>query len=292
MVFALAAGNAVRVHLQTATGSAAMRVLRRSVDSFAGPDDPAAVLVADGLTTEPYTLDAGDDLTNGQPVYYRGYDYIGGVWVDQGASFPATPAVAYTPDALDPQEFVRDRIQLGVTSAVALGLLVPPSGAIQVTTAPFSLGEAVTFPTVSVHLESTGPDTRVIGEDFQDYFDDPTQEWVNTEGWIARTTLNVVGVSLNADERIQLRKVLRQVVQSNFSVFGAAGLLMPEFQQHDEEQFTEANVPLYLTSGTLSVTHPAWVRTTEGLINEVTLQPAVVEPPTQPTPDWYEVQDV
>lgn len=286
MAFPLAAGNAVRVHLQPAIGAVEMRVLRKTADTFSGPDDPAATVVGDALTVEPFVLDSADDLINGAVAYYRGYDYVSGSWVDQGQTFPITPGCTYRPDDLDVQEFIRDRFQLGIASAIAAQALFPATGAIQVTTAPFALPEATTFPTVCIHLEQISQDMRVLGDSMQDYFDEPTAEWITTEGWLSRATFNVVGVSQNPDERIQLRKVLRQILIANIPVFAAVGIVTPEFSQTDSEQFSENNVPLYYSNGVLNVVAPDWIRTSEGLISDVTFNPGFAWPPEEPTPDY------
>lgn len=290
MVSPLAVGNAVRLYLALTPGMEYSRVLRRTADAFTGPFDAGAVVVGDEVATE-FLVDASDSLVNGTAVYYRCYDFDGAAWHDQGTSFPATPATTYVPDVLDPQEFVRDRIQLGLNAAIVAGQLLPPSGAIQVTTAPFSIAEGTSFPTVSVHLENTAPETRGIGDELEDFFDQLESKWLGTEGWLARTNLNVVGVSQNADERIQLRKVLRQVIQANLPVFAGVGFTLVEFSQSDAEQFSENNVPLYLTNGAFSCVSAAFVRDPTGVIAEVTLNPGAQTAGTAGA-DYYGVNDV
>jgi hypothetical protein len=291
MAFSLSAGSAVRVHTSQAPGSPYMRLLRKSVASFSGPDDPSAILLVDEFGGD-YWLDSSDALVNGTEIFYRCYDWNGAAWVDQGVSFAATPAASYIPDTLDVQEFVRDRVQLGVTAAIAAQRLSPASGVIQVLTAPFSLAENTTFPCVSVHLETTGPEIRGLGDELMDDIlvpDDDT--WQATEGWLARTSLNVVAVSQNADERIQLRKVLRQIIQANLPVFSGVGMSLVEFSQSDTEEFRENNVPLYMSSGSFSCVAPAWIRVPIGEISEVTLRPGAQTPYSVPSPDFYSVQD-
>lgn len=267
----------MRLLLALAPDSTAMRILRRTDDAFAGPDDPNAVLVGDDWE-DTWLVDSGDDLTDGVQVWYRCFDWVDGAWVDQGISFAATPAVNFEPDGLDPQEFVRDRMQTGIAYAVAQNWLLPASGSIEVTTAPFQLSETVTFPTVSVHLESTGPADRAIGDSLIDEFDQFSGQFEGTEGWIARTSLNIVGVSQNPDERIQLRKVLRQVVQANLPVFAGAGLRNIEFSQTDSEEFRENNVPLYKTNGMFSCLSPAWIRAGAGAPPTVVFSADILTP--------------
>lgn len=292
MAFVLAAGNAVRVHTTQSPDSPYMRLLRKSVASFTGPTDPSAVLLVDEFAGD-YWLDASDALVNGTEYFYRCYDWVGSAWVDQGVSFAATPAASYIPDTTDVQEFVRDRIQLGITAAIAADRLKPASGVIQVLTAPFGLAENTTFPCISVHLESTGPEVRGLGDEIEDELFVPDDDtWQATEGWLARTALNVVAVSQNADERIQLRKVLRQIVQANLPVFAGVGMGLVEFSQTDAEEFRENNVPLYMSQGAFSCLSPAWIRVPIGEIAEVTLRPGAQSLPSMPVPDFYAAQPV
>lgn len=254
-----------------------MRILRRADDAFAGADDPNAVLVGDDWE-DTWLVDSADDLVDGVQVWYRCFDWVNGGWIDQGVSFAATPQVNFEPDGLDPQEFVRDRIQIGINYAIAQGWLQPASGAIQVTTAPFQLSETVTFPTISVHLESTGPADRSIGDELVEEFDQFADQYEGTEGWMARTALNVAGVSQNPDERISLRKALRQIVQANLPVFAGAGLRNIEFSQTDSEEFREKDVPLYHTNGTFSCVSPAWIRAGTGGPVTTILSPDILTP--------------
>ena len=265
----LAAGNAVALQLALAAGALYQRILRNTADAFAGPNDPAAVLVVDSCV-EPAIVDT-TDLANGVPMFYRAFDWDGSTWIDQGVSFPATPSATYIDDTLDPQEILRDRVQLGISEEVARGNLKPPSGAIQVTTAPFGLADGFTFPTISVHLESTGPADRALGDELADTPDPVANNWVGSEGWFARFSMSVAAVSLNSDERIALRKALRRVIQVNLPVFSAAGMMQIDFQQTDSEQFSENNAPLYFTSGAFSCLAPVFVRETADSIVDVTL---------------------
>lgn len=288
MLVPLSAGNAVKLVLRLSTGSAYQRILCKTSDTFTGPDDPNALMVVD-LCSSDFWVDARDSLVNGVPVFYRAYEWIATNWVDIGGSFGVTPATSYVPDVLDVQEFVRARVQLGITAAVARQQLFPPSGAIEVVTAPFGLSETTTFPTISVHLENTGPDVRGLGDEVEgDLFVSP-DTWYATEGWLAQTSLNIVGVSQNADERIQLRKVLRQIIQANLPVFSGVGMSLIEFRQSDSEEFVENNTPLYRTNGSFNAVAPAWIRSPAGIIDEITLNPGVQ---ATPVPDYLGVQDV
>jgi hypothetical protein len=285
MVSPLSAGNAAKLVLFLPEGASYQRILCKSADTFSGPADSGALTVVDFFTSIQW-VDARDSLLNGTQVYYRAYDWIDSAWVDQGVSFPVTPAATWTDASPDVQEFVRDRVQLGITAAIAKGLLSPPSGTIQVTTAPFSLAENTSFPTISVHHESSAPEVRGIGDTMEDYFDALEDKWIGDHAWLARTALNIVAVSQNADERIQLRKVVRQIIQANLPVFAAASIELPEISQTDTEEFRENNVPLYICSTSFTCLAPAVVRYTEGTIAEVDLDVGVTQQPPIP-PDYY-----
>lgn len=266
MVTPLFAGDAVRLFTALAPGSAYTRILRKTADTFSGPTDPAADLVNEAFAEDSLIDNA---VLNGTTYFWHAWDWIGSAWIDSGPSLSATPATLYFDDFLDPQELVRDRVQLGVNAEINRGALHPPSGTIQVTTAPFALADGITFPTVSVHLESTGPSERAVGDEMEDFLDPVSGQYIGTEGWIARFSLTVAGVSLNSDERISLRKVLRRVIQANLEIFADAGMSLIEFQQTDAEQFSENNAPLYMTNGAFSCIAPAFIRQTEGVLSDV-----------------------
>jgi hypothetical protein len=262
----LFSGNAVRLYTALPVGATYTRILRKTSDTFSGPTDVTATVVNPGF--------AGDSLVdhgviNGTTYFWHAWDRVGPGWVDGGASLSAVPATSYLDDTLDPQELLRDRIQLGINAEIARDALMPPSGSVQVTTAPFALPDGITFPTVSVHLESTGPAERAVGDEIEDFHDPVSDEYIGTEGWMSRWSMTVAGVSLNPDERITLRKVLRRIVQANLEVFADAGMLLIEFQQTDSEQFSENGAPLYFTNGAFSCVAPAFVRETEGLLSDV-----------------------
>lgn len=271
----LSAGNAIRLYLSLPAGAKYMRILRRTADVFTGPTDAGAAVVIDSFAGASYIDHAG--LDNGTVYFYRAYNRVGTTWVDTGPSSFATPATAYIDDTLDPQELVRDRIQLGINAAVVRGELIPETGSVAVTTAPFALADGISFPTVSVHLESTGPAERGIGDEVEDFYDPALAEYIGSEGWLSRFSLTIAGVSLNADERISMRKTLRRIVQSNLPLFADAGMVLIEFQQTDSEQFAENNAPLYLTNGAFSCIAPAFIRDQTGSISDVTVT-------TAPTP--------
>lgn len=274
----LSAGTAVRLYTTLIPGATHMRVLRKTADTFTGPTDPNAAVVVDSFAADAIIDLSG--LVNGTQYFYRCYDWLANAWFDNGASVPAIPATTYIDDTLDPQELVRDRVQLGIAAEVAAGKLIPASGSIAVTTAPFALAEGISFPTISVHLESTGPAERGIGDEVLDFFDAPTGLWDDDEGWIARFSLTIAAVSLNPDERISLRKALRRVIQANLPIFADAGMVLVEFQQTDNELFSENNAPLYMTSGAFSCVAPAFVRVTEPTITDVTVSETSLNPVT------------
>jgi uncharacterized membrane protein len=277
LVKPLSAGSAVRCYSSLPAGAVYTRILRKTADTFTGPTDAGAVLVLDTFAEDSF-IDLG--VADGTTYFWHAYDWIGSAWVDSGPSLSATPATTYIDDLLDPQELVRSRVQRGLDAEVARGSLKPQSGAIQVTTAPFALADGITFPTVSVHLESTGPAERSIGDELEDFHDPALGEYIGSEGWLARFSLTLAGVSLNADERIALRKALRRIIQANLPIFADAGMVLIEFQQTDSEQFSENNAPLYMTNGAFSCIAPAFVREVDGALSDVTQTLHVLNPLT------------
>lgn len=267
--FPLPAGNAVQLVVQMPAGAVRYRVLRRPVDSFTGPTDPAATLAADDVTFGDVVDITG--LVNGVTYYYRVYYRdAAGAWMDVVDSAVATPAATYSGGPLDVQTIVRERLELGLAEEVRRGVLKPKTGKIDVLLAPFALADGnFAFPTVSVHLEHEVPEYRVLGETLAPDTHKPDGGWTETMGWLARTTLNVVGVSLNPTERVTLRRAIARIMRTNIPIFSSRDMNMIEFSQRDHEDTDAYQAPLYFTLGTFSCTAPAWVTDDLGEIEEV-----------------------
>lgn len=268
LVQPLPIGNAVWLFITPPPGALWWRVRRRTVaTAFTGPDDAGAVLVADRCGDNAVLDDVG--LVNDIAYFYRAYYRMpGDAWVESDIA-SGTPAATYRGDDIDPQTIVRDRLSAGLAVEVKRGVLKPKDGKVPVLTAPFAQPDKVVFPCVSVHLDSDSPSNRALGEML--YADDhePGGGWTETEGWLSRVQLNIVGVSLNPDERIALRQAIQRIMTGNLPVFDAHGLVQCEFSQRDTEELEANNAPLYLTSGTFTCLAPTFVSDTVGEITDV-----------------------
>lgn len=255
MVVPLAAGNALRVFLEPPAGARLWRVLRKSADTFVGPDDPDAYVVHEG--SDRVTLDA-NYLQNGTLYHYRAYYWDGAAW-SASATATGTPNATYEDATTDVLELVRDRLAYGLQAEVARGALSPVDGQIRVFTAP-PVYEDICWPVVTVQLQSETPAARALGEMVEpDEYDKIAGEWGGVEGWLARVQLAVTGWSQNPDERIELRKALRRIIVANLSVFDNAGMVQVEFQQQDMEDFRSYPAPVYQSLGTLTCLAPVRV---------------------------------
>ncbi|MBI1207448.1 MAG: hypothetical protein GC191_09205 [Azospirillum sp.] len=255
-IYRIPVGNALRLSLEPPAGAEYWRVLRRTSDSFAGPDDAGAVVVAD-QSDEAAIIDS-DGLANGAAYFYRAYYWVSGAWVASGTN-SGTPLSSYSAADIDPLVVLRDRLRLGLADAVARGVLQPHSGEIKVLTAPFASAKDASFPVVSVHLDHDAPSDRFLGELLCADADDGIGGSISGEGWHSQATLNVVGVSLNPDERIALRRAIKAIVIANLDVFESKNMWRVEFTQRDTESFQENNAALYITSGTFTCTFPSYV---------------------------------
>lgn len=249
-------GNAVRVLLDPPGTAVKWRLLRKTTDDFSGQADANALVVYDG-NSDKNIVDTAT-LTNGTPYFYREYDFDGTVWTAP-ASVSVTPATAYSFDGPDVLTVLRERLRSGLKAAVIAGTLNHATGAIPVYTAP-PLEDEVKWPIVSVHLQRDSADGRGLGEMVvSDAFDSDAGLWGESEGWLSRYSLQIIGWSLNPDERITLRKVIKAVIQGNLSVFDAAGMVQIDFGQSDIEDFQSYNAPVYQTIGDFSCLAPAIV---------------------------------
>lgn len=256
MIVPLAVGNALRVFLEPPAGALMWRVLRKGADTFVDQDDPDAFRVCEG--DEKSFVDF-EYLQNGSVYHYRAFYWNGMDWT-ASASATGTPNATYEDCSTDALVVVRDRINAGLQAEVARGTLRPKSGSIQVLTAP-PVMEDVRWPLVTVQLVNEGPGERGIGEILEpDEFDGIGYDWSDNEGWLARVQLAITAWSMNPDERITLRQVLRRLVVANLPVFDDAGIQQVEFSQQDFDAVGgEYPAPVYQSMGTFNCLAPVSV---------------------------------
>jgi hypothetical protein len=240
--YPLSIGNAIRFLLDYPAGAKSVRLYRSVEEVDVEELDEAFHVYAGG---ETYVVDTR------VPDNSKTYHYAA-VFDDPGATverLEVKPIVAYWGVGEDAQELVRDRLFLGLQNEVAAGRLRNPTGkgAIAVYTAPPPL-DTGNFPCVSVHLDSDQPVERALGEDLiGDAF-----PMVDSNGVISRVDMTVVAWSLNADERIALRKAMKRLIVGNFPVFSAAGLSLVQYEQQDDEDFQSYSAPIYMARSKFS----------------------------------------
>ncbi len=274
LVQPLAAGNAIRLFLTPPAGAEWWQVQRRMADEFTGPNDKGAVLVID-RTRDNVVLDR-DLLTNGREYFYQMSSWTGDAWITSDVAV-GTPAATYRSGGPDPQGVVRDRVELGLVAEMVRGGIHIAPAKVPVLTAPLILSDNATFPMVSVHMDSSAPGDRFLGENLLGDILLPDGGIGETEGWLARTSLTVLGCSLNPDERIHLRRAILRVIQANLSVFKDAGLDQVEFSQRDVEDTQSYNgTPLYMTYGTFTCVSASFVFDDVAPITDIVLNPTLV----------------
>lgn len=265
MVQKIPAGNGLRVYMMPPASATRIRLLRKESDSFAGANDPAALVVSDGLEKVVSDIYA---LFNGVTVYYRAYYQINGVW-HETATKSATPEATFIDVGVDPLTVVRERLELGLQVVVTRGSLQHERGFIPVLTASPQI-EDIPLPLVTVHLAADSPDMRSVGEAIRnDVYTDDDGLWHSFEGGFFRTDLTIVGWSLNADERIVLRNALKTVLLANLPVFDAAGLLLVSWNFSDLEDFTTYAAPVYQAMCNFTCYAPSAVESVDPAIRDV-----------------------
>ena len=237
----IASGNAIRLLLGPPTGASRWRVLRKEADDFTGDDDPAAFIAYEGTET---TVVDHQLLINGQLYYYKAYYWVNSAW-QASATATGMPSAAYQDAGTDVLSLLRDRLDYGFRVEVERGVISHEYNAVPVLTAP-PIFEDTRWPCVTVHLQSESPVVRGIGEIMlPDSFDSETESWDVGEGWLASTQLQIVTWSLNPDERIEMRKAVRRIIQANLSLFDSEGVVNIEISQQDVEDFTSYQAPVY-----------------------------------------------
>lgn len=256
MLEPLSVGNAVRVILNPPAGSVYWRVLRNTTGTFPGENDPSSTLVFEGV--DPAPVDTAS-LINGIQYFYDAFYWNGLKWT---ADAPAscTPNATYQENSTDVMTVVLNRLVAGLQVEVQRGTLVPQSGAIQVLTAPPTFQDT-RWPVVTVHLLVEAPTERGLGELLAvDALDATANQWDESEGWLARVQLAIIGWSQNPDERIALRQALRRLIVANLPVFDASGMIEIEFSQQDVDALNgEYPANVYQTAGTFTCLAPVIV---------------------------------
>ena len=270
MIATVPAGAALRVFLAPPAGAVAWRVLRKDADTFTGPNDPDARIAFAGAD-RTFLDDAA--LIDGTAVWYRAYYWDGAAWA-ASTSRSATPQSTYSDASVDALTVVRDRLDAGMVTELQRNAVRHPDGMVPVLTAP-PVFDDVRFPVLTVHLQNEQPAERFIGEDVTsdtadiDPFDGSVSD---TEGWLASTTLVVMGWTMNPDERVALRKAIRRVLIANLPVFDEHGLLNVDFSMQDTEDFTSYSAPVYQTMTTITCKVPVGVTSADGSVITDVLQ--------------------
>lgn len=226
----LPVGNALHLSLVPPSGATRWRLLRKGADDFTGESDPEAYVAYEG---QDRAITDAHFLQNDIPAFYRAYYWDGSAW-SASATASGTPRATYQDASTDALSVVRDRLEAGLAVEVGRGALQPAQGFIQVFTAPPVADGGVQLPVFTVHLENEDPGDRGIGEMVAaDEFNSLSDTWSESEGWLAKVDLEIVAWSLNADERIELRKALRRILVANLPVFDSFGMVEITFSLRD-----------------------------------------------------------
>lgn len=272
MIQPVAIGNALKLYLTPPANAEYWRVLRKGTDDIADENDPYALVAYEG--DDRAFVDCAS-LQNEVRAYYTPFYRINGAWV-RGQGNYGTPVSIYEDASTDVLSLVRDRLEAGLTVEVERGNLMNELGYIQVLTAPPAVHMNISFPLVTVTLEEESPSVRGIGEDVSgQYTDEEDDTWLEEEGWLANVRLNMVGWSLNPDERIELRKAIRRVIVGNLNVFAAKGIVLPQLSLSDADAVNGeyGDTPLYLVAGDFTCTAPVRVgHMAGGTINDIDVE--------------------
>lgn len=271
MVLPLYAGNALRLLLKPAAGAVRWKVLRRGDAAFAGHDDPGALLVYEG--NESAIVDT-QSLQNEVMAFYCVYYTVdGATWAASNVA-NGTPKATYRDHTTDVLSHMRDRLEAGLLVECQRGNFMTELGYIQVYTAPPSMERDLRMPLVTIHLDYEGSDDRAVGESISgDVFDSIGFDWDESEGWLANVRLQIVGWSLNGDERIELRKAIRRVIVANLPVFDSYGWLLPNIQQQDIDALNgEYPAQIYQVMTTFTCVAPVRVSGTVDAIRDISVR--------------------
>ncbi|HET7675839.1 MAG TPA: hypothetical protein VFL54_09985 [Gammaproteobacteria bacterium] len=264
------AGNALKLYLAPPPDARYWRVLRKTSNDIAGPDDAAAVRVFEG--DDEAVVDA-DGLINGTSYYYQVFYRVGDAWQPSDVQV-GVPTASYNDESVDVLVLLRDRLEAGVAVEVQRGMLNPrpkPGGQprIEVLTAP-PVYEETAWPVVTVHLDRNAPAEYFLGDEIAP--DEAVEDGVESyTGALDRWELTIVGWTLNPDERIRLRQALHRIVLANKEVFAGYGLREIQCDLRDSEDMERYGAPVYQVMGSFSCLAPAYISAVTGAIADTTV---------------------
>lgn len=278
----LPAGNAVRLYLTPPLGTLHWRVLRMEGTDTNIPthDHRQAVVVADHADERSILDFTG--LLNDLPYTWRAfYQQSNGEWL---ASEPTTttPRAIYQEGGTDVQDFLRERIGLGIAVEIKRGTLKPAANRIPVITAPFVGTEDPVLPAISVHFDNGRPSDRFIGDTMGIGADG--DGYLDTDGFLSRQNLTISVCSLNADERRAIRQAVLRILEANLEVMAGAGITLPEWSWADMEALPDTQKgggPLFYANFPFSCIAPTVVLHQVGALRDtlVTATAYNMEPP-------------
>lgn len=269
--FPQSAGNAVRLGLRPTAGASKVRLLRKAANTWAGEDDAGAFVVADvpADARELAVLDMRD-LENGTAYFYKAFYLVGAAWV-ASESVSVTPLCTFEVVGPDVLALLRDRLADGLAALVARGALAPKEGFIPVLLSP-PVADETPYPVVTLHLDLEASGERVIGEDLGSEFDADADEWDERAGWLARVKVDFVVWSLNGDERAQMRRAVRGVLQANLGILETAGCTQIDLEMRHVDDMDTYSAPVFEVVGSLSCLALAAVGLKVSPIRDVAVQ--------------------
>lgn len=271
LVQILPVGNALRIFITPPVGAEAVRLLRRTADTFTGYNDVGAFLVSESL--DHAVIDT-TGLVNGQSYFYKAYALVAGQWIASPTA-TGTPNAIYQDESVQVVEFIRERLAAGLLVEVQRGALQHELGKIPVLIASPTF-EDTKWPVVTIHVAADSSDNRFLGETIDpDWFDADAFEWVGTEGWLSSVRLNIAGWALNADVRAALRKAIKRIIMANLPVFDERGMYQIMMNQQDVDDFQSYSAPVYQSVAQFSCLARSAVSAVEGAVREVISTPVV-----------------
>jgi len=279
-----------------------VKIVRKTTNLFEGPTDPSATVVyagGRGILTRPYQTvfrpsplqheERHRSTLDTKAVQWATTYYYAAYAMNQDETDVSSPALltVRTPDVslleeVDVIGLLMDYVRAYFKRQIVAHQFDLPAGIteVQVLDSP-PLIDSVTFPCISLHLDSDAPDAYLIGDD-TNQLNTEGDTAVHRRGYLASFNLAITGWTENPEIRRHLYRHLKGCLFSARQLLEQSGVMNTTLTGRYGEDFESYNLPMFSAAFNLKGDLQASVRVipVEGTIAAITVADPTLLPIT------------